>query len=115
MLSSARSARLEAWAASPSFETHRFAMLLRMRSGRVARSTMRLLLECLVEPARDHRGDLLVVLLQHQDMAVALDAEIGEPDEARLHARLLQKLYRAVVVGRVIRGLRRQHQDRHLQ
>src|SRR4051794_2006176 len=40
MLRRARSGRLEAWAATrgPSFETHRFAMLLRMRQKEGARS-----------------------------------------------------------------------------
>src|SRR5256886_8538898 len=37
----------------------------------------------LVEPARDHRGDLPVVLLQHHDVAVSADTQIGEPEEDR--------------------------------
>src|ERR1700682_4049194 len=48
-----------------------------------------LLRQILLQPLRDHGGDLPVVLLQHHDVAVTADAELGEPDEARLDPRLL--------------------------
>ena len=64
---------------------------------------------------RDDRGDLLVVLLVHHHVAVAFDAEVGEPHEGRLDSRLLQVLHGAVVIGCVIGRLRHHHQDRHFQ
>src|SRR5450432_793960 len=52
----------------------------------------------LVEPLVDHRRDLLVVLLLHHDVAVALDAEVGELDPGGLDAGLLQIFHGAVIV-----------------
>src|SRR6266545_7675910 len=52
------------------------------------------------DPLMDRGRDLLVVLLVHHHVAVALDADLTEPQERRLDARLLQKLHRAMVVGR---------------
>src|SRR5260370_2351045 len=53
----------------------------------------------LVEPLVDHRRDLLAVLLLHHDVAVALDAAVGELDPGALDARLPQVLYGASLVG----------------
>src|SRR5262245_8710171 len=55
--------------------------------------------QCAGKPLRDHRGDLPVVLLVHHHVAVALDAEGGEPHEGRVCPRLPQILDGAVVVG----------------
>ena len=74
-----------------------------------------LLRQRLLEPLRDDGGDLLVVLLVHHHVAVAFDAEVGELQEGRPGARLLQIFHRAVVIGGVIRGLRHHQQDRHFQ
>src|SRR5262249_47390304 len=52
----------------------------------------------LLQPSIDHRGDLLVVLLLHHHMAVALDAQLRQPDEIGLDAGLLQELDRAVII-----------------
>src|SRR5262245_48030759 len=38
----------------------------------------------LLEPLIDHRGDLVIVILLHHDVAVALDSEVGKLDEGRL-------------------------------
>src|ERR1700733_13112937 len=36
--------------------------------------------ECVVEPLSDDGGDLLVILFEHHDMAVAVNPDGGEPD-----------------------------------
>src|SRR5712692_3234376 len=65
----------------------------------------------LIEPARDHRGDLPVVLFQHHHVAVAADTQIGEPDERGVDSRLTQVFHRAVIVGRVVGRLGGEDQD----
>src|SRR6267378_4384907 len=52
----------------------------------------------LVEPVRDHRGDLPVVPFQHHHVAVAADTQIGEPDERGPDPRLPQVFHRAMIV-----------------
>jgi hypothetical protein len=55
-----------------------------------------------IQPPGDDSRDLLVVLLQHHDVAVAMDADVGELDVARLHPGLLQIPDGAMVVGGVV-------------
>ena len=52
----------------------RFSSLLRM-------------LDVLVDPVDDDVGDLQVVLVLHEHVAVALDAEVGQGDEGEVAAR----------------------------
>src|SRR5437879_1563089 len=75
MLRSARSARLEAWAASPSFETRSFGPLLRMRSEQVQNLNCLRLIQPELGPAR-HRG-VDVLLLGPDLRREARAAEFG--------------------------------------
>ena len=68
----------------------------------------------LVEPRGHDRGDRQVVVLQHQHVTVASDADVGELNPRGTDARLLEVLDRAMVVRCVVRGLGGQNQDRNL-
>src|SRR5690349_4446224 len=63
--------------------------------------------DALVEPVRDHRGDLEIVLLMHQEVAIAVEADVLKSDEIMLYARLRQEV-RVAVRGR---GLERRFAD----
>jgi hypothetical protein len=90
--------------ARSSRKTFVLSLTLRSRAaatagGRGKSADLQLARRCqrLVEPALDHRGDLLVVLLLHHHVAIAMDADLGKPDPGRLEASLLQILDSAMV------------------
>src|SRR3954466_13943388 len=60
----------------------------------------------LSQPPRDIRRDLEVVLLDHQHVSVAADADILQPHEVVRDTGLSEILRGAVIVHRVIRRLR---------
>src|SRR5262249_47492531 len=63
--------------------------------------------DALVQPVGDHCGDLEIVLLMHQEVAISADADVLKSDEIMLHARLCQKVRVAVRS----RGLERRFAD----
>src|SRR5262249_16945156 len=61
------------------------------------------------DPAVDEFGDLEVVLLDHDHMAVTADAPVPQSNEVGLYAGLVRPLRSAMIEHRVIGRLR--HQD----
>src|SRR5689334_10711318 len=67
---------------------------------RIAMSTLacRLLAGCRfarryapIEPIGDHSGDFKIVLFQHQEVAIAADADVGKSDKVNRYAGLFQE------------------------
>src|ERR1700760_4642183 len=54
------------------------------------------------EPLHDHRRDVVIVLLEHQHMAITADIAIFETDECRLHPGLFEEAHGQMIVGRVV-------------
>ena len=57
------------------------------------------------QPARDDLYDFPTVLLEHQHVTITVDAGFPQLDPRGMNPGLLEKLDRAMVVGRMIGGL----------
>src|SRR5262245_21081827 len=60
----------------------------------------------LIQPGGDDLSDVVAVLFQHHQMAIAADANIVELDEVHVHAGLFEVTDGAVVVRRIERRFR---------
>lgn len=68
----------------------------------------------LLDPLVHHSCDFKIILLQEEEVAVAVDADVGELDEVGLDAGLLQVVDDALVDGDVWGCFTRHDQVRHL-
>ena len=68
-----------------------------------------------LEPLRNDARDRETVLLDHHHVAVAVHAQLGEPDVRITHTRLGEVGRGAMVIGRVIGRFRADDDDRRLR
>lgn len=83
------------------------------RSHAATPKTLRQAADLILDPVEHDGCDLEVILLDMQEVAVALDANVGELDPLGIAAGLLEELDQAVVVGGVHAGLAGELQKRH--
>ena len=67
-----------------------------------------------LQPVRDHGRNLEVVLFVHQEMAVAVDTDVGQADEVVFDTGLLEREARAMRARRLEGGLGGHDQDRDI-
>src|SRR5580704_83357 len=64
-----------------------------------------------LDPLRQDAGDGIAVEFPHHGVAIAADAAILEPQLFNPRTGLPQKIHRAVIFGRLPRGLGREHEN----